>query len=94
MTGRQVPTDSLGLTLLWVAWAVCPRATSLALLELLTSMARADESDWGSWRPWRPPAGKGEAQGARAVFTGLSAVRTALDTDLTTPRPHTDPCGA
>lgn len=88
-------TRSLGSTFLWVASAVCPRATHLALLELLTRLARAKELDWGSWRPWRPPAGKGEAGGGvRAVFTDLSAVRAALDIDLTTLRPHTDSRGA
>lgn len=63
----------------------------LPLLELLISIARAKELEWGSWRPWRHPAGKGEAQGAGAVFSGLSAVRTALDTDLTRPEASDGP---
>jgi hypothetical protein len=63
------------------------------LLELLTSIARAKELDWGSWRPWRPPAGEGagEAQGGGAVFSNLSAVRAALDTDLTKPEASCGP---
>lgn len=74
--GGQAPTDSLSLTVLGVAWAVCPAATILLSWSYLRSMARTKELDWGSWRPWRPAAGKGEPRGSGAVFTGLSAVRS------------------
>lgn len=71
-----------------------PRSHHLALLELLRSMARTKELDWGSWRPWRPAAGKGEPGGPELSSQAFQLSDPTLDTDLTTRRPDTDPCGA
>lgn len=65
----------------------------LALPELLRSMARTKELGWGSWRPWRPAAGKGEPRRSELSSQVFQLSDPTLDTDLTTQRPDTDPCG-
>lgn len=57
-------------------------------------MPRTKELGWGSWRPWRPASGKGEPRGPELSSQALQLSDPALDTELTTPRPDRDPCGA